>query len=270
MNNERKEEIRLEDKKYSKKFALIMVISLVVGLLLGLGCISLMDADRDLLDHLSMWVIPVCADILMWIAMVIGFPVAAHLMKKAAALSAASDEEDDRAEERIESLLNLALAIQTCLHVLVFTCSGMTFSVLGAMNNGLILSKETFLIVWISGLAGMILCLVLTVIQQRSVVNLVKERNPEKQGSIFQIDFNKTWLNSCDEAEKAQAYKAAFKSYRVGAHACLLMWMLSIFAVMLGWTGWFTMLAIGVIWGALQVSYCLFCMKKKNPANISG
>ena len=47
MNNERKEEIRLEDKKYGKRFALIMVLSLIVGLALGLGCIRLMDADQS-------------------------------------------------------------------------------------------------------------------------------------------------------------------------------------------------------------------------------
>lgn len=270
MNNERKEEIRLEDKKYGKRFALIMVLSLIVGLALGLGCIRLMDADQSLLDHLGRWVIPVCADILMWIAMLIGFPAAACLMKKASAIAASADAEDDTAEDRIEAPLNLALTIQTFLQVLVFTCSGMTFSVLGAMNHGLVLSKEVFLTVWISGLAGMILCLVLSVVQQRSVVNMVKERNPEKQGSIFQTDFNKTWLSSCDEAEKAQAYEAAFKAYRVGTHACLFMWLLSVFAAILGWAGWFTVFSIGVIWGALQVSYCLFCTKKKNPSNISG
>ena len=247
-----------------------MIAASLVGVVFGIACVSLMEMDQSYLEHLSLWVIPVMADVAMWIAMVIGFPVAAVQLKKAKAISASASSEDDDAEEQIERHLNVNLTITTILQILVFTCFGMTMSVLGSLQHGLLVSKELYLAVMISGLGALVLCLVLTMVFQRQTVNFVKERNPEKQGSVFQMDFNKTWLSSCDEAEKAQAYEAAFKAYRVGVYASLIAWIITVIAAVIGWTNWFSVLIVGIIWGALQVSYCFFCMKKHNQVSISG
>lgn len=270
MNENRKAEIRQADKKYGKKFAFIMAAALLVGVVFGIASVCLMEMDQSYLDHLSLLVIPIIADVVMWVAMVIGFPLAAAQFSKAKALSALAGPEDDAAEEQIERGLNVNLTITTILQILVFTCFGMAASVSGSLRHGLSLSKELYLVITVSALCALLLCLVLTLVFQRQTVNFIKERNPEKQGSIFQTDFNKTWLKSCDEAEKAQAYESAFKAYRVGIYTSLVVWVITIFAAMIGWTNWFSVLIVGIIWGALQISYCFFCLKKSNQASIFG
>ena len=40
------------------------------------------------------------------------------------------------------------------------------------------------------------------------VVDLEKKLNPEKKGSVFEMQFQKTWLESCDEAQKQQHHIA--------------------------------------------------------------
>ena len=48
---------------------------------------------------------------------------------------------------------------------------------------------------------------------QKTMVNLLKELNPEKQGSVYDTKFHKKWLESCDEAEKQKIGEASYATY---------------------------------------------------------
>ena len=53
-----------------------------------------------------------------------------------------------------------------------------------------------------------------------------KAINPEKQGNILDTDFNKVWMDSCDEYEKQMIWQCGFKAYNVAQTMCIILWMI--------------------------------------------
>ena len=53
---------------------------------------------------------------------------------------------------------------------------------------------------------------VLVVLQQK-IVDLERRINPEKRGSVYDMKFQKTWMDSCDEAERARSARPATGLY---------------------------------------------------------
>ena len=45
---------------------------------------------------------------------------------------------------------------------------------------------------------------------QQKIVDLERRINPEKRGSVYDMKFQKTWMDSCDEAERAQIGQACY------------------------------------------------------------
>ena len=54
--------------------------------------------------------------------------------------------------------------------------------------------------------------LITTFIQRRQI-EFTKEINPELKGDALDVNFHKTWLKSCDEQQREQVYKAAYKTF---------------------------------------------------------
>lgn len=57
------------------------------------------------------------------------------------------------------------------------------------------------------------------IIQQKSV-DCVKIMNPEKTASVYDMKFQKKWLETCDEAEKIIVGKCAFKAFNITNSMC--------------------------------------------------
>ena len=39
------------------------------------------------------------------------------------------------------------------------------------------------------------------------------------------MKFQKTWMDSCDEAERAQIGQACYRAYMVGTKVCIFLWV---------------------------------------------
>ncbi len=91
--------------------------------------------------------------------------------------------------------------------------------------------------------------------QQQLMVDFVKKMNPQKQGSIYDLKFQKKWEESCDEMEKMVIYKASYKAYQTAMKSCatvfLIVMMLSFFFDY----GPLPAVATGVIWLVTAISY---------------
>lgn len=91
--------------------------------------------------------------------------------------------------------------------------------------------------------------------QQQLMVDFVKKMNPQKQGSIYDLKFQKKWEESCDEMEKMVIYKASYKAYQMAMKSCatvfLIVMMLSFFFDY----GPLPAVATGAIWLATAISY---------------
>lgn len=261
MKSERKDEIRREDKKWRWRFVLIILASAIAGGFLGCGLGLTRLVDEEWLRWVSGCVVPLGAVVVLWVTLIVTSIVALVCCRQAKELAQTADSTDD-GWEAVERKQGIALTVTTLQCVIVYTCFGIAVSGMSAVTADL-LDPMLYLVFLGADLLGLILSLVSTISLQRRVVNAVKEANPEKRGSIFQVNFNKVWLKSCDEAELQQIYRAGFKAYRVGHYTCLGAWLVSVCCTLIGWMSWSSILLVGVIWGALQIAYCVSCQKNK-------
>lgn len=260
MNEERKEEIRREDRKWSGKFVLILIAALLVGGLCGIGLNCLGELDDEVLAYLSGWVAPIAANVVQWLAFFVTLIVSLVCCRRGRVLLSSAGEDEDELRKQADRQLSYTMTATALQMVVTFTCFGITSTGLNAAQSGR-MGFDVCIVVTSSALVGLVASMAAVMAIQRRVVNLIKEQNPEKQGSVFQINFNKTWISSCDEAERAQMYRAGFRAYRVGFYTCLGAWLVATFGAMIGWLTWGSVLLVGIIWGALQMTYCVSCQK---------
>ncbi len=96
------------------------------------------------------------------------------------------------------------------------------------------------------------------IVAQQKIVDLTRTMNPEKRGSVYDSRFQKTWFESCDEAEQKQIGQAAYKAFRTVSGACGLLWVV---LILLGYAFNISILLpvflLCLLWLVLNVSYCL-------------
>ena len=104
----------------------------------------------------------------------------------------------------------------------------------------------------------------LMVILNKLIVDLVKKLNPEKKGSIFDVNFVKEWEASCDEAERLTMYKAAYKAYHVVNITCGVMWGVAFAGMLLFQAGLLPMFCVTTIWVTLIATYSIVCAQMES------
>ena len=97
--------------------------------------------------------------------------------------------------------------------------------------------------------------------QQQLMVDLEKEMNPSKKGSVYDAKFRDKWEESCDELEKIIIYKSAYKAYKTTALTCVILWIVTATLSIAFKTGPLPSIAVTVIWLVQTVSYCREAMK---------
>ena len=101
---------------------------------------------------------------------------------------------------------------------------------------------------------------VLVVLQQK-IVDLERRINPEKRGSVYDMKFQKTWMDSCDEAERAQIGQACYRAYMVGTKVCIFLWVALLILNFVFDFGLLPIAAVLAVWGAMQIVYALECIR---------
>lgn len=101
---------------------------------------------------------------------------------------------------------------------------------------------------------------VLVVLQQK-IVDLERRINPEKRGSVYDMKFQKTWMDSCDEAERAQIGQACYRAYMVGTKVCIFLWVALLILNFVFDFGLLPIAAVLAVWGAMQTVYALECIR---------
>lgn len=101
----------------------------------------------------------------------------------------------------------------------------------------------------------------LAIFAQQKAVDLTKRMNPEKRGSVYDLKFQKKWVDSCDEAERRQIGQASYKAFRAAGNACLILWVALVVADMEFDVGVLPVFVVMLLWGVLQVTYTLECIR---------
>jgi len=160
-------------------------------------------------------------------------------------------EDDEEAVERIDSLLNWGLLINSICLMLAYFLTSVPFCYMEDMGAGAFLLS----------LIGFLVCLVVMIIGQQKIVDLAKKLYPEKRGSVYDTKFEKQWFNSCDEAERAAIGQAAYAAYKATNLTCMLLWMALVIGAMLFEIGVLPIAVVTIIWLVSSVSYCRHAMK---------
>lgn len=242
--------VKKENRKALPKFLLILLGAAVLGGVLGFlsallnyssGADALADGLRYLVGHIVPWAIPALSLVLL-IAGVWQY-------RRAKGLFAAWDGEDEDAMDAAENCLNRALLLTTLIMVLNF------FLMAAAAY-----SENTAGPLPVVG--AFVLAMLAVVVLQQKTVDLTKRMNPEKRGSVYDMKFHKKWLDSCDEAERQQIGQAAYHAYQVTSYACLVLWVLLLVGDVVYEFGLLPVFVVTLLWGVLQVSYILECIRQ--------
>ncbi len=241
-----KDRISRENKRALPKFLLVIFLGGIFGaaVTVFLHVASQMGITQQLGQSLSaafMACIPYGIPVTSLLFLGVGFGI--YRSCRRAFLS--WDGEDESAMDAVEQRLSYAPLAST----LALIADYFFFSAQVTYDYSLVL------------LAQFVVSLAAIVLLQQWVVDLERRMNPEKQGSVYDVHFHKKWMDSCDEAEQRQMGQAAAKALHAGTYACLFTWLALFLLNYIFDFGLVPLAAVLVIFGVLQVSYTLECIR---------
>lgn len=260
----------IENKNADKKARRVLVLGIIAGGVLGLVIGVLSGMSEDVVPQLMgrflemiNWVTPFANLVITTVV----WSLVAMWMRQARELYHSWDGEDESVIEKVELKISYGLMITTINMILGFFFFGMGYYAVDLKGSNLL----TDALPWIrfaGTMIGLIYELTVTTICQKKLVNMIKEINPEKQGSVYDFKFQKIWMESCDESEKLAIYKAGFAAYKTTNYLCM---GLEIFCLvgMYSWNmGVMPIVLVTVIWLVLTIRYELESIKT-SKANTS-
>ncbi|CEN76168.1 Protein of uncharacterised function (DUF3169) [[Clostridium] sordellii] len=260
MNNRRVDEIKKEDKKAFKCFLMIIIISAIVGWILGSLSGNLKEilgnGMQKLIMNIFVIITPFANLVISMLVIIVSKIIYSDLRKKYDLWK--EKNEDDNTIDKIELkmyYLKLLNSINTILGFFFMAIGSMLkpFDNLdGSLNNTKVIC---FLI-------GFILCITTSTLIQKKIINLEKEINPLLKGSIYDVKFTKKWIDSCDEAIKLGIFKSAYKAFSSVSITCLILWLFCILGYDLWNFGIMPMVMVTIIWLVQTISYCRESIKQ--------
>ncbi|HIS55192.1 MAG TPA: DUF3169 family protein [Candidatus Fimimorpha excrementavium] len=234
-------------------FFLIMIISMIIG---GIGGGLMVDQQKsveDILQTVFNWMEQGSG----WAALgvtVVGMTASAGVYLWCRREAKAWDGEDEKYIERVEDWLSMGQIMMNIVMILSFCLDAMAFS-------GLFETAEEEWMRLLIPLMDLIVVLAFIVILQRSYVELAKRINPEKRGDTFDFNFQKTWLESCDEQEQMIIYKSSYRSFRAMQTVFPICWCVLLMLSIAVEIGVIPFLLIGVLWMIHTMTYYMGTMK---------
>lgn len=243
------DDVKRENRKALPKFALIMLGAAAFGGVLGflsgwMGRSSAVDFAVEALDYFVSTVIP-------WLipaASLVLLAAAVWQYRRAKRLFEEWDGEEEEHIDQAERRLNWVLLLVTATMVLNFFM--LSASPYSQLPYGALASAAVFLLI-----------IAAVLVMQQKTVDLTRRMNPEKRGSVYDVNFQKKWLESCDEAEKQQIGQASYRAYRAAGQACVTLWVALLLLDIEFDVGVLPSFVALLLWGILQVSYILECIR---------
>ncbi len=256
-------EIKKANRKALPKFILIMVISLFVGGSIGFcaakyGVDSLTGGLKSAGAFFGTYMAP-------WLMLMIAVivPVVCVLVYRSAKkLLSSWDGENEEISDTIDKKLSIVIWVTSAALILSY------FLIAASYSGGFeAFENEKNIVLFFIGIAAFFAIMIEAVMIQQKCVDAVKKTNPEKTASVYDLKFQKKWMDSCDEAEKIMIGKCAFKAYAATNTVCtVLAIVLAICALIFG-IGFLPSLAVCLIWIVNQSVYCKEALKYSKAGN---
>lgn len=213
-------EIKKANRKALPIFIVIMLISLILG-----GILGIIISEADSAGSTAKWKAAAVAFgtyIAPWLMLLCALAVAAVctlLCRKGKKILTAWDGEDEVVCDKAEKILSYVLWISNCAYILSFFLLAATYSARNITDFGNLKTLVPFSVSLVSFMA----ILMETLVFQKKSLDAAKKSNPEKNVSFFDVKFQKKWLDSCDEAEKLLIGKCAYKAFSTVNKVCAVL-----------------------------------------------
>lgn len=257
---------KTENKKVFWKFLLTIMVCLAGGFVAGIAMVMagkggwpnmLAEGVRSVLCVAAPYGAIVCTTIVLAITIV--------LEQQSKKLYAIWDGEDEEILAQMEGKTSYILVLHSMNMILGYFFLAAGFYVVLEEN----MTGSDTMIKLAVVLIGTAYQLTTMMLFQKRAVDFTKELNPEKKGSIYDQKFKKKWLESCDEAEKFQIYKASYKSYSATNSTCIVLWMFSTMGMFVWDFGFLPMTMVIIIWASANLAYGRECIHlSKHPSEI--
>ena len=261
--NDRNAEIRQANRKALPKFILFTIACVLVSAVAGFcaawfGLEQLTGALARLGRSFSLYAAP-----WLMVACAILRPALCIPMYRSAKLLLSSwDGEEESLLETIDRKLTHAQWINNLFNVLIYFLFGAVFSI------GVFAVKDLGGVMFILSLLAFLVGLIEGLMLERRMVDFSKQISPEKEGSVYDFNFRKKWLNSCDEAEKIMIGQCAYKAYQASNTTCMILWIIFVLSAMFFDTGFLPVLVVCVIWGVSLSVYTHWTIKLSKSGRI--
>lgn len=250
-------ENKTENKKAGKPFLILMAAAVAAGGIFGFFSFEIMEflKNRNVtVDTIStgfIWIFAVVAPYAICFLGMVTFLYAVFALKRGKKEFAEYGFENEDALEKIEKRLNVGLFLTGNLLLLdYFLFSAHTLAIIKDMyRNG-----AAFLL----SIVGLSISIVLSMLLQQKIVDFVKEMNPEKRGSVYDVKFQNKWMDTCDEAEQMMIYKVSYRAYKKVNALCLTLFILFFLLSMVFQTGLFP---IAIVLGILCYSNVIYMVE---------
>ncbi len=256
-------EIRKANRKALPKFILIMVISLLVGGLIGFcaakyGVDSLAGGLKSAGAFFGTYLAP-------WLMLMIAviMPVVCVLIYRSAKkLLSSWDGENEEISDTIDQKLSIVIWVASIALILSY------FLIAALYCDGFkAFEKEHHLVLFLIGMIAFFAIMVEAVIIQQKCVDAAKKTNPEKTVSVYDPRFHKKWMDSCDEAEKMLIGKCAFQAYAATNAVCTVLSVVLALSALIFGIGFLPSLAVCLVWIVNQSVYCREALKYAKAGN---
>ena len=184
------------------------------------------------------------------------------LYKRAKKLLSAWDGEDEEVPDTVDQKLSIIIWITSSALIISFFLIGASYSYGFATFE----NDENTLTFFI-GMIAFSGILIESIVIQQKCVDAVKKTNPEKTASVYDIKFQKKWMDSCDEAEKIMVGKCAFKAYSATNSICAVLAIVLAICALIFEIGFLPSFVVCLIWIVNQSVYCKEAIKYSKAGN---
>lgn len=236
--------IKEANRKALPKFLIIMVVCTMLGGLVGFFSAHFgLDTLSGSLKEAGAWFGMNAAPWLM-VAVEVLMPVVSVLLyQQTKTLLNAWDGEDDTVSDAVDTKLTTILWLASAAMILGFFLFAAFCSVLPVIFE----TKENGMMFFITIIAFFVI-LFETIFIQQKCVDATKKMNPEKTASVYDMKFQKKWVESCDEAEKVVIGKCAYKAYAATNMVCAILASVLMICALEFETGLLPALVVCLIW----------------------
>lgn len=248
-----------EDHKYKKGFIIFMICCFVAGngsgIVIAYGEDMLIKASVIASDGLK--AMSIYANLILALISMI---VTVILFRQIQNMYSKWDGENEEVINLIERKCSYVIVISSINQIILFIFMAIGFLRLEDLrkdNASLIIKVVIFII-------GIIFSEIYVIVAQNKTINFEKKLNPEKQGSVYDLKFQKKWMGSFDEAERMMTYEAAFEAYKAVQTTCMILWIVCIIGMTVWDFGVVPVCMIGIIWMVSTLSYSIKAIKLEN------